>query len=342
MKCFVILLSLFISCGAARAAHHETPLYGDYDGGWTSDVGNTLAFNNPFLRAQVIQYDENYFTVKLIHDFDLRSESWWEGEGRILDGVLRFSGEGWNVTVQDGVMTGSTTAIGGDGKEVSFELKRVVRLSPTLGLEPPAGAVVLFDGSDFDAWRHDRDGEVVWELIPEEKAMVVAPTRDIPEGKGDLRTRDEFGSVRMHIEFKTPLDLGRRGQGRGNSGVFLMDFFEVQILDSYGLHGQWNEAGALYKVSPPMVNMAAPPGQWQTYDIDFTAPEFDLGGNIVEHARITVYHNGVLIQKDVEIPHATAWKQMDRNPPTTDKGPIRLQNHSNAVQFRNIWLVEKF
>lgn len=334
----VLLISSLWAIGAPSESRPD--LFGDYDGGWTSDVSGTLADKNPMLRGKIIQYDPNLFSLDLIHDFDMRSESWWSAEGSIVDGVLRFQGDGWDVQVQDGVLTGTTTSIGGEGKQVSFRLNRVERLSPTLGMSPPPGAVVLFDGSGFEHWRHNRGDEVLWKLIPGEMAMEVAPTEDVPDGMRDLQTKDEFGSMRLHIEFKTPLDLGRRGQGRGNSGVFLMGFFEVQVLDSYGLVGKWNEAGALYKVAPPMVNMAAPPGQWQTYDIEFTAPVLDIGGNVIKEAMITVYHNGVIIHRDQPIPHRTAWKQEDRDPPTTTRGPIRLQNHSNAVQFRNIWLVE--
>jgi len=132
-----------------------------------------------------------------------------------------------------------------------------------------------------------------------------------------------------------------RGQQRGNSGVFFQSTYEVQILDSYGLEGYYNECGALYKVAAPKVNACAPPLQWQTYDIIYRAPRHDANGKLVEFPRMTVRHNGVLIHNDQEMPWRTDWKEEGRlKPAPTEPGNIKMQAHGNYVQFRNIWAVD--
>ena len=161
--------------------------------------------------------------------------------------------------------------------------------------------------------------------------MEVAPR------SGGIISKRTFTDHKLHVEFRTPFEPKKRGQGRGNSGVYLQGRYEVQVLDSYGLEGRSNECGGVYGVGAPRVNMCAPPLQWQTYDITFTAPRFDQGGKLLKHARMTVVHNGVLIHDNVEVPRPTTacW---DRN--ITEPGGLHLQDHGNRVRYRNIWAVE--
>lgn len=191
---------------------------------------------------------------------------------------------------------------------------------------PPSDAIALFDGQSLTAW-HNGDK---WSI-----ADGVATVRG-----GDISTKEHFGDCQLHIEWATPEKVEGSGQGRGNSGIFLMDRYEVQILDSYEndtyVDGQ---AGALYKTRPPMVNACRGPGQWQTYDILFTAPRFDSTGVLVKPAYVTVLHNGVAIHNHTEILGNTWFHQppaYDANHP--EKGPIRLQDHGNPMRFRNIWI----
>jgi hypothetical protein len=170
---------------------------------------------------------------------------------------------------------------------------------------------------------------VHWKLV--DGAMEVRP------GAGSIVTKKKFKDFKLHLEFRTPFMPESRGQGRGNSGVYLQERYEVQILDSYGLEGQDNECGGVYKVGASRVNMCAPPMQWQSYDITFRAPRFDAAGNKVEDARLTVAHNGVTIHENLAIPRPT---EASPNSNVTEPGGIYLQDHGNLVQYRNIWLVE--
>jgi hypothetical protein len=196
----------------------------------------------------------------------------------------------------------------------------------------PSDAVILFDGRNLDAWKSARgEAPAGWKIVDGE--LVVAP------GTGDIQTRAKFGDVQLHIEWRTPrLPADKVNQDRGNSGVFLQDVYEVQVLDSFTNKTYVNgQAGSIYKQHPPLVNASLPEEQWQTYDIIFTAPKFAADGSLSSAARLTVLHNGVLVQKDAELHGATTYLGA---PSYTAHGdmPLRLQDHSHPVRFRNIWL----
>ncbi|MDX2031979.1 MAG: DUF1080 domain-containing protein [Blastocatellia bacterium] len=197
---------------------------------------------------------------------------------------------------------------------------------------PPSDAIVLFDGKDLTGWKSVRDGAAAKWDVQEGYMQVKA-------GTGDIATKQEWGDCQLHIEWATPSVVKGEGQGRGNSGVFLMGRYEVQVLDSFNnktyFHGQ---AGSVYKQHPPLVNATRAPGEWQTYDIIFTSPRFDEIGKVTRRARVTVIHNGVLVQNNVEIQGET-WH--DRAPAYIAhpaKGPLKLQDHGNPMRFRNIWV----
>jgi len=197
--------------------------------------------------------------------------------------------------------------------------------------DPPSDAIVLFNGQNLSRWQSADSTAAKWKVI--DGYAEVAP------GAGDIQTRDRFGDVQLHIEWATPAVPKGEGQERGNSGVFLMGQYEIQVLDSYEnktyYHGQ---AGSVYKQYAPLVNASRKPGEWQTYDIVFHAPKFDEQGKVIDRARVTVVHNGVLIQNNVEIYGIT---YNDRpaiyiaHPPQL---PLRLQDHGNPIRYRNIWI----
>jgi hypothetical protein len=199
----------------------------------------------------------------------------------------------------------------------------------TRPVKPPKGAMVLFDGKDGSQWVHRGSGKPFeWTLV--EGAMEVKP------GTGDIQTKQEFGDFQLHVEFMVPLMPEAQGQARGNSGVYMHGRYEIQVLDSYGLTPETGDCGALYGQAPPRVNATLPPKEWQTYDITFRAPRFDAAGNVTEKPRITVLHNGIKIHDDVEIQQCPTAAGLPG--PAVKTGPILLQDHGNAVRYRNIWL----
>ena len=198
--------------------------------------------------------------------------------------------------------------------------------------DPPSDAVVLFDGKDLSKWRSANDNSDAKWRVSDGYMEVVAKT-------GDIATKQEFGDCQLHIEWATPAEVKGEGQGRGNSGVFLMERYEVQVLDSYNnktyYHGQ---AGAVYKQHAPLVNVCRKPGEWQTYDIIFKAPKFDEQGKVTERARVTVLQNGVLIQNNVEIYGNTYHDRPALYIAHGPKASLKLQDHGNPTRYRNIWI----
>jgi hypothetical protein len=222
-----------------------------------------------------------------------------------------FNGGGWRGRIQ----AGNLTATSDEGRTV--ELQHVVRESPTLGAKPPAGALVLFEGSSADAWAN---GHV------DDRHFLA----------GGTKSKQKFGDFTLHVEFRTPFKPTARGQARGNSGVYLQDRYEIQVLDSFGLAGESNECGGIYHQTRPRLNACFPPLSWQTYDIAFQAAHFDADGKKTKNAVVTVRHNGILIHDHAEITGPTGGGQPEKSEP----GPIQLQGHGNPVFFKNIWIVE--
>jgi len=197
---------------------------------------------------------------------------------------------------------------------------------------PPADAIVLFDGKDLSQWKSKAGGGAA-KWVVKDGAMVVQ------KGAGAIVSAQEFGDMQLHVEWATPAEVKGEGQGRGNSGIFLQDRYEVQVLDSYNnktyFHGQ---AGSVYKQHPPLVNASRKPGEWQTYDIIYHAPVFDESGGVLKKANVTVIHNGVLVQDHVEIMGGTTHEPVQPKYDKHGKGPIQLQDHGDPVRFRNIWV----
>lgn len=227
----------------------------------------------------------------------------------------------------------AANAPAGDPKATEVWSPVPVKVTPGASVgAPPSDAIVLFDGKNLNAWKSEKDdGPAKWRV--EQGELVVAP------GTGDIQTRASFGDVQLHVEWYAPqLPADKVDQDRANSGVFLQDVYELQVLDTFENKTYVNgQAGAIYKQFPPLVNASQPAGKWQTYDIIFTAPRFASDGAVQSPARMTVLHNGVLIQNNVSLKGATAYIG---KPIYKAHGnlPIRLQDHSHEVRFRNIWL----
>ncbi|MBM3903169.1 MAG: DUF1080 domain-containing protein [Verrucomicrobia bacterium] len=197
------------------------------------------------------------------------------------------------------------------------------------GAPAPSDAIVLFNGKDLSRWKSG-NGDAKWKV--ENGYFEVAPKT------GDIRTRDEFGDVQLHLEFATPSKVEGDSQGRGNSGVFFHDQFEIQVLDSHKNKTYADgQAGGLYGQWPPLVNAIRPPGEWNTYDIVFEAPQFDADGKLAKPAYVTAFLNGVCVHNRKELNGPTNHQATNPYKAYSGKGGIRLQDHGNPTRFRNIW-----
>ena len=221
---------------------------------------------------------------------------------------------------------------------------------------PPSDAIILFDGKDLSQWQKP---QFVSErgTVEEMKAMVSEldsnyenPPADwtveggqitVKPKTGAIETKKKFGDFQLHIEFLNPVDVGKEGQLYSNSGVFMMSLYEMQILNSYKNRTYSNgQAGCIYKQNPPLVNASRRPGEWQMYDIIFTAPRFNSDGSLKSPAYVTAFHNGVLIQNHFELEGPTAYIGKSRYFQHPEKMPLRLQDHGDLVRYRNIWIRE--
>jgi hypothetical protein len=287
----------------------EFALQGEYVG---------QAGENDKVGVQVIALGDNKFRA-VAYPGGLPGAGWrkdeprQQAEGELLDGAVVFRADGNVGTLRDGKLIVQNA----DGNTLT-ELKKVQRTSDTLGAKPPAGAIVLFDGSNTEHWKNGRMTEdgLLWM---------------------GTETKEGFGDFKLHLEFRLPFMPKARGQGRANSGVYIDGRYEVQVLDSFGLEGRDNECGGIYSISAPAVNMCLPPLVWQTYDIDFTAARYDDSGKKIKNARATIRHNGVVIHDDRELTKGTPGKL----PEGPGAGPLYFQDHGNPVVYRNIWVLKK-
>jgi hypothetical protein len=279
--------------------------------------GNTTTLGRVGLQV-IARGDGAYDAVLYVGG--LPGDGWNRSEKYPLTGkreasILKVAGEGVTVEASYG-----TAVLRDPMRRQLGVLRRVQRVSPTMGLAPPRGAVVLFNG----------DGNLAQF---DEKAKLSA--------QGNLRegtmTKEPVGDFRLHLEFRLPYMPTATGQARGNSGVYIQQRYEVQVLDSFGLDGVHNECGGLYKTKAPDVNMCLPPLVWQTYDIDFRAARFNAAGQKIADARITVVQNGRTVQNNVAIPNKTGGGKPEGSEPL----PILLQDHTNPVEYRNVWIVRR-
>lgn len=213
-----------------------------------------------------------------------------------------------------------------------WDLKpKKITATPTF-TEAPSDAIVLFSGKDLNEWTTLDGAPAAWEV--KDGAFTVA------KGKGDIKTKKTFGDIQLHIEWRAPSEIVGEGQGRGNSGIFLQERYELQVLDSYESVTYSNgQAGSIYKQSIPLVNATRKPGEWQAYDVVYTAPKFSDNGRMITPATITVIHNGAVIQNHTTIWGPTEYKGLPVYI-SHGKASIKLQDHGNPVSFRNIWIRE--
>jgi len=307
----------------------EDLFMGEYEGTYQADESQTTKAT-----AKVIAEGPAYYRVVLQAEPltpgepTAQFEIYGVRQGNSVNLFGRANAAYWHGRITDDKLVADPGYYG-----MGLTLKKVMRKSPTEGLQPPSGAVVLLpftpgqapDTSAWEggAWKPQADGSL-----------------QCDPGKGSILTRKHFGDIKLHVEFWLPLMADSFGQGRANSGVIINNLYEVQVLDSFGLVPSMGDCGAIYSQERPRVNASFPPEQWQTYDIVFHAPRMNPDGTVQEKARVTVELNGVKIQDNVAINGATAGHEPGRPPANTATGPLQLQDHGNRVRYRNVWLVE--
>ena len=240
-----------------------------------------------------------------------------------------------------------------ESTELYFDLPKV-EPAESIGA-PPSDAIILFDGTSTDAFQKARYRSYgsMHDLAPHISGMVSEGVSsqvewilangemEVKPGSGDIETKQAFGSIQLHIEWLSPVDEGKEGQLYSNSGIFLMGLYELQVLNSYDNTTYPNgQAGSVYKQKAPLVNASRPPGTWQEYDIIFTAPTFGKNGDMITPARMTVLHNGVLIQNNTALLGPTVYIGQTHYQSHPAELPLKLQDHGDKVRYRNIWVRE--
>lgn len=319
-----LLTLLFVATLLAGTVQAKGPAYVD-----PSQVDSDYALQGEYVGASKLGDVELKFGVQVVAlgNGKFRAMSYIGGlpgegggkERRAMDGELKDGVVVFDDDHGHGELRGGELVISAKKAPLKATLKRTTRQSPTMGQAPPAGAVVLFNGQNADAWT---GGKV-------ENGLLVA----------GCTSKQKFDSFQLHIEFRLPYQPEDSGQARGNSGIYLQGRYEVQMLDSFGLDGKQNECGGIYSVKDPDLNMCLPPLTWQTYDIDYTAAKYE-GDKLVTPPRVTVRHNGVKIHDDVALPGDRSTTAAPVAP-GRDSGPIYLQDHGNPVRYRNVWIVPK-
>ena len=322
IRCLAITIVLAASWAQAKGPKISEPskvdkdyaIQGEYSGMLEADGDKTK------LGVQVIAQGQGKFQA-VVYEGGLPGDGWDQKKdlerinAPLENGQVVFKAKKGTGIVKAGKMHITDS----DNQPIGV-LGRVVRTSSTLGKKPPKGATVLFDGSNVNGWEKGR--------MTADKLLMEGTT-----------STETFQDHQLHIEFRLPYQPEDRGQGRGNSGIYVQGRYEVQMLDSFGLAGKQNECGGLYSVKDPDVNMCYPPLQWQTYDIQYTAARFDDKGKLTKHPRVTVKHNGVVIHNDVELPGNRSTTAAPSKPGPV-AGPIYLQNHGCPMRYRNIWAVK--
>jgi hypothetical protein len=318
-----------------RQGFEETskyPLIGDWKGQWINPKrGHEVAHSN--IAAQINIIDGNRYMVHILPELYNRATLYLDVEMNEENQQLIYDKDGWSFNFSGDSCTGYGNL---NGDKIWFKMSKSYLVSPTLGMTAPSNAIELLSDSGLNHWKQDHGKEkVAWKMNDGVLETVSVSWNNGENRKngigGSIRTKQEFGDMQFHMEFRYPVEPGRTGQNRGNSGLIFhgLGIGEIQILNSYALQGYWDDAGSIYKVHPARVNAAGPPLYWQTYDVDLTLPRFNADGIKLSEANMTVRLNGIIIHNQQEI-KTNARKVI-----------IGLQDHINCLQYRNIWVLEK-
>lgn len=326
VKWMFITTSLITGLGRGWA---QDAFMGEYEGTYRADRGQSSKAT-----AKVIAEGPAYYRVVLQAE-PLKSgqptaqfEIYGVRQGTRVNLFGRANSEMWGGSIVGDRLVANPGYYG-----MSLELRKTVRRSPTEGARPPAGAVVLLP---FEAGQ-----------VPDTSAWNGGPWRPMDDGslqcrpgKGSITSKQSFHDMKLHLEFWLPLMAESFGQGRANSGVYLNNLYEIQVLDSFGLVPSAGDCAAIYDQTAPSVSANLPPEHWQTYDITFRAPRMNADGSVKERSRVTVEFNGIKVQDNTPIIGATVGHEPGKPPANVASGPLQLQDHGNLIRYRNIWLTE--
>ncbi|MEO0509801.1 MAG: DUF1080 domain-containing protein [Verrucomicrobiota bacterium] len=318
----------------------EIPSYmGDWDGGYINPEPGIWPQRNPSLVARVVGRKTGSYEVQFMNAFDRRAEIEFGAIVKPKKGAIHYADDKVRFEIRGDRLTGAHKFMK-HGKTVwaPFELMKVERLSPTIGLPPAPGAQQLINPG-LEQWQHPKGNIPSWKYIGD-GILECYPKKAGNKKGGNLETKNGYKDIELHLEYRLPYEPENSGQSRANSGLFIQGVYEIQILDSYGISPGWTDCGALYKVSPPKINACLPPGLWQTYDVTFKAARFDDEGKMTSPPEITVLHNGKVIHLDqpmAEITQFSETNRMGKHP--TEAKPILLQDHGHPIQFRNFWIL---
>jgi len=330
---FAAALALVLGSGRQRAAWGaEDTIMGQYMGTFTPAKGSPVKAKAEVIAEGKRRYRAVFSTLAAgeespARQLELNGKVPVKAVALFLGAKVNLAGKTKEADWKGRIAKGQLVAQTKNGPGGKFELNRIEPKSPTEGLKPPDGAIVLLPyepgkPTNLNEWTNKN-----WKLLPDGSAQVF---------KGSSRSLRQFGSCRLHVEFLIPYEPLGRGQGRGNSGVYLQNLYEVQVLDSFGLPPKNNECGGLYSIVTPKVNACFPPLRWQTYDITFHAPKLAADGTAEKAPTLTIVQNGVTIIDNAAIPRDTE----NRKQKPRLLGPLQIQDHSHPVRYRNIWLVE--
>lgn len=315
-------------CGFEKV--DDYPLIGDWTGQWINPQKGHEK-NHPNIAAQINVIDGNHYMVHILPELYNRAPLYLDVEVNEENQQLSYEKDGWSFTFS----TDSCAGYGNlQGNKTWFKMTKSSFVSPTLGMPAPENSIELLAENSLTQWKHEDGREkVTWKI---EDGVLETISRHWNKGQnkkngigGSILTKQKFGDLQFHMEFRYPIESGKTGQKRGNSGLLFYGVGELQILNSYALQGYWDDAGSLYKCHPAKVNAAGPPLYWQTYDVDLTLPRFDEDGKKLTEAIVSVRLNGKLVHNQQEVESDSG------------KVAIGLQDHNNCLQYRNIWLLEK-
>ncbi len=323
-------LAAFALLASVLTATEGDPFTGNYRGAFVEPPDNYFFIDDTWY-AQVYPLGHDAFRVRFVRTLMHRGPEIFAADAHKVGDRLVFASDAAKGEITEDGMRGYFRF---DDEWVAFVLKEYVMESPSLGAAAPEDAVVLFDGTSVDRWatRHGEQNPPA-EMIDD--SLVIIPGGG--EGRPDngIYSDHHFEDVFLHIEFRLEYEPERRGQGRSNSGVYFQGADEIQVLDSFGLEGYWDECGSIYRVAAPQANLTAPPLQWQTYDAIYRAPRFNADGSLSENGIISVYHNGFRIHHEQVLPVADSASRRNQTP-----GPLHLQDHGHPIRYRNIWLID--